>query len=556
MTTLPVPQGGTGQQSFTDGQILIGDSTTGCLNKNTITAGAGLTITNGHGSITIAGTGGGGVGSVTSVSLSAPLGGGTVTTSGTLGTTSFTSGSLLTGNGTGALTLTAQATASTGGLVVVDARSDTGFIDYTFFPWAVLAFTANELAIGNAASGKFLFGVIANNDVSSVVGQAGTSAGPLSVLRRSRGTWQSPSLVLNNDSLGSFVFSAWNGNAAPNTGGFTAAASIQAVITEATPSVSALGTQLLLGTTPNGSVTVTLAVTIDQDQSVLLAGVLRLNSAHYTASTILLTDASKNAISGVVGSGLSLSAGGTLTATGSGGTVTSVSLSGPWGGGTVTTTGTLGTSSLTAHSVLIGNGAGAVNLATIGTAGRVLTDQGAADPAFVALASGAGISVTQAGTVTITNTGVVSLVAGTNISLSAATGTVTVNATGVGSGSVTSVKLASTNLAIGGTNPVTTSGTITADLTAGVGLTFGSTGTISLQGALPNGQTATTQAATDNTTKVATDAFVQTVVANAIAGVNPAVAVSAATWGHSSPGRSIRRSRWTATLSPCSASGC
>ena len=47
--------------------------------------------------------------------------------------------------------------------------------------------------------------------------------------------------------------------------------------------------------------------------------------------------------------------------------------------------------------------------------------------------------------------------------------------------------------------------------------------------ALPGTTTATTQAAGDNTTKVATDAFVTTAINNAIAGVNPAVAVQAAT---------------------------
>ena len=41
----------------------------------------------------------------------------------------------------------------------------------------------------------------------------------------------------------------------------------------------------------------------------------------------------------------------------------------------------------------------------------------------------------------------------------------------------------------------------------------------------------TTQALTDNTTKAASDAFVQAVVANAIAGINPAIAVQAATTG-------------------------
>jgi len=53
--------------------------------------------------------------------------------------------------------------------------------------------------------------------------------------------------------------------------------------------------------------------------------------------------------------------------------------------------------------------------------------------------------------------------------------------------------------------------------------------TFSLAAALPNGETATTQAVGDNTTKVATNQFVTTAVNNAIAGVNPAVAVQAAT---------------------------
>ena len=51
---LPVAFGGTGQTSFTDGQLLIGNSTGNTLTKATLTAGANVTITNGAGSITIA----------------------------------------------------------------------------------------------------------------------------------------------------------------------------------------------------------------------------------------------------------------------------------------------------------------------------------------------------------------------------------------------------------------------------------------------------------------------------------------------------------------------
>jgi hypothetical protein len=51
---LAVAFGGTGQTSFTDGQLLIGNSTGNTLTPATLTAGANVTITNGAGSITIA----------------------------------------------------------------------------------------------------------------------------------------------------------------------------------------------------------------------------------------------------------------------------------------------------------------------------------------------------------------------------------------------------------------------------------------------------------------------------------------------------------------------
>ena len=52
--TLPVISGGTGQTSYTDGQLLIGNTATGSLSKATLTAGTGVSITNGNGAITIA----------------------------------------------------------------------------------------------------------------------------------------------------------------------------------------------------------------------------------------------------------------------------------------------------------------------------------------------------------------------------------------------------------------------------------------------------------------------------------------------------------------------
>ena len=54
--TLPISNGGTGQTTYTDGQLLIGNTTGNTLTKATITAGDGITITNGNGRIEIAAT--------------------------------------------------------------------------------------------------------------------------------------------------------------------------------------------------------------------------------------------------------------------------------------------------------------------------------------------------------------------------------------------------------------------------------------------------------------------------------------------------------------------
>jgi hypothetical protein len=59
-TALPVANGGTGQTSYTDGQLLIGNTTGNTLTKATLTAGTGITVTNASGSITIAATSSGG----------------------------------------------------------------------------------------------------------------------------------------------------------------------------------------------------------------------------------------------------------------------------------------------------------------------------------------------------------------------------------------------------------------------------------------------------------------------------------------------------------------
>ena len=57
--TQAVANGGTGQLTYTNGQLLIGNTTGNTLTKTTLTAGTGISVTNGAGSITIANTAGG-----------------------------------------------------------------------------------------------------------------------------------------------------------------------------------------------------------------------------------------------------------------------------------------------------------------------------------------------------------------------------------------------------------------------------------------------------------------------------------------------------------------
>jgi hypothetical protein len=214
--TLNVVNGGTGQTSYTDGQLLIGNTTGNTLTKSTLTAGTAISITNGAGSITItntapdqivsltAGTGisisgtypsftitntlpdqivsltGAGttvvtgtypsftitsndayVGTVTSVSGTGTVNGitftGTVTSSGSLTLGGTLSGVSLTSQVTGILPVanggTGTATAFTAGSVVFAGASGIYSQDNANFFWDD---ANNRLGVGNASPGATL----------------------------------------------------------------------------------------------------------------------------------------------------------------------------------------------------------------------------------------------------------------------------------------------------------------------------------------------------------------------------------------------------------------
>ena len=155
--TLPVANGGTGQTSYTDGQLLIGNTTGNTLTKTTLTAGSNITITNGSGAITIAASSG--------VSAATPTAEGTVY--GRTGSTGYNA----------ALGYNAMATTPVGGdnvavgaysLQVNTAANGTGVGSY--------ALNANTTGAGNVGVGRLALYVNTTGATNVAVGMSALAA--------------------------------------------------------------------------------------------------------------------------------------------------------------------------------------------------------------------------------------------------------------------------------------------------------------------------------------------------------------------------------------------
>jgi hypothetical protein len=129
-SALPVASGGSGQTSYTDGQLLIGNTSGNTLAKATLTAGTGIAVTNGAGTISIAATNNG---TVTSVSGTGNVNGitltGTVTSTGNLTLGGTLSGVSLTTQVTGILPV---ANGGTGNAFFTVSGPATSAKTYTF----------------------------------------------------------------------------------------------------------------------------------------------------------------------------------------------------------------------------------------------------------------------------------------------------------------------------------------------------------------------------------------------------------------------------------------
>jgi hypothetical protein len=98
--TVAVDQGGTGQTSYTNGQLLIGNTTGNTLTKSTLTAGTGVSVTNGAGSITLTNTGVTSAVAGTGISVSGSTGAVTVTNTAPDQTVVLTGGTGISTSGT------------------------------------------------------------------------------------------------------------------------------------------------------------------------------------------------------------------------------------------------------------------------------------------------------------------------------------------------------------------------------------------------------------------------------------------------------------------------
>ena len=226
---LPVANGGTGQSSFVNGELLIGNTSGNTLTKATLTAGSGVTISNGAGAITISATGTGG--SVTSVS--------------------FTGGIVSVANPTTTPALTVAGTS--GGIPYFSSAS-------TWASSAALA--ANALVVGGGA-GAAPSTITTGTGVVTALGVNTGTAGAFVVNGGALGT-PSSGTVTNLTGTASININGTVGATTPTTGAFTTLSADNTVTFSATTQNLALGTSQTSGTWTAGGASQTGALTLDQ----------------------------------------------------------------------------------------------------------------------------------------------------------------------------------------------------------------------------------------------------------------------------------------------------
>jgi hypothetical protein len=498
--TLPVANGGTGQTSYTDGQLLIGNSTGSTLTKATLTAGSGVTITNGSGSINISATGSGGT--VTSVTGASPV-------------------------------------ASSGGNTPSISLAS-GYGD-TQNPYA--SKTANYvLAAPTGSAGAPTFRAIVGSDIPTLnQNTTGTAAGLSATLAVSSGgtgqtSYTDGQLLIGNstgNTLTKATLTAGTGISVTNSAG---AISVTNTAPDQTVSLTGSGGTSISGTYPNFTITSTNTTYSTATSSV--NGLIKLGSdtVQTTAANAVSSDASRTYA-------LQLNASGQAVVNvpwtgGSGGSVTGVTATSPVAssGGTAPVISlnagygdTLNpyASKTASHFLAAPNGTAGVpsfravaasdipvlNQNTTGTAAGLSGSQ-TANTVYAAPNGSAGAATFRAlvaADIPTLNQNTSGTAAGLSSTLAVASGgtgaTTAQGAMNTFAGATTAGQYLRGN----GSN-VTMSAIQAADVPTLNQNTTGSAATVTTT--ISSGATATTQTAGDNSTKVATTAYVQTAVSS------------------------------------------
>ena len=486
--TLPVANGGTGKSNtFTDGQLLIGNTSTGGLDAAVLTAGAGIGITNNAGSILIANTGGGG-GGVSGVTASAPL----ASSGGSTPNISISSST-----GSGAVVLATGATQANP--TISNYENFTPITAPTYTEGRVwYDSTEKALAFYNDSSalavhvGQDLIVKVINNTGSTI-----PNGSPVYVTSTSSGqTYPNVALAKADVAATSAVIGLTNGAIANGAIGYVTS---QGIIDNVNTSTFTVGQVLylspysagqLMNTIPPTGITVQVGVATFINSStghiyVKQTTPLSVPASIITGQVALAnggTNANLTAVNGgsvySTGSALAITAAGTsgqvLTSSGAGaptwttpttGTVTSITAGTGLSGGTITSSGTIAIDStvatLTGSQVLTNKSiSGSTN--TLSNIGNASLTNSAITINGTSTSLGGSINVGTVTSVTGTSPVVSSGGATPAISMAAASSTVNGYLTSTdwntfnnkGSGTVTSVTATSPVTSTGGATPV------------------------------------------------------------------------------------------------------
>ncbi len=376
--TIAVNKGGTGQTSYTDGQLLIGNSTGNTLAKATLTAGSNITITNGPGTITIAATGGGGSpgGSTTQLQYN---------NAGAFGGIS------------GATTDGTNVTYGSGNLLATSPKVTTQICDTNGNPWLV------QTATGSAVYGLRLTNAAAGGTVT-VAAQAPTQASatvagtPLTISA-------SAATVGTASGTGAGGLLSLNGGAGAAFSGTAAGGSV--IATAAASSDGFSGASLTLSGGRNAA-GVTLA-------GGMTSGTAAHNMTISTATNSSIAAGNAGSITiqpgGYSGANASVDGGGLLLTTSAGGARTSTGVTAGNGGPQTITLGAGG--AISGATGTGGNGGGWSVVGGAGGAATGTTSATGGTGSAISITSGNGGAATPAsGTRTGGNSGTVTIATG------------------------------------------------------------------------------------------------------------------------------------------------